>query len=91
VTTSLPAGSQIILIVGMHSQSFHPCCFREIVITVPGQSGSSTPGDANADGRIDAADLSLVLGGWGQAGAGDINGDGTTDAQDLSMVLANWS
>jgi len=91
VTTSLPAGSQIILIVGMHSQSFHPCCFREILITVPGQSGSSTPGDANADGRIDAADLSLVLGGWGQAGAGDINGDGTTDAQDLSMVLANWS
>jgi hypothetical protein len=90
VTTTLPPGSEIILIVGMHSATFHPCCFVEIPITVPAQAGSSVPGDANADGRIDAADLSIVLGNWGQSGAGDVNGDGTTDAQDLSMVLANW-
>ena len=91
VTTALPAGSTIILIVGMHSQSFHPCCFHEIEITVPAQAGSSTPGDVNGDGAVTAADLALVLASWGQPGATDLNGDGETDAQDLSMILANWS
>jgi hypothetical protein len=90
VTTALPPGSEIILIVGMHSATFHPCCFVEITVTVPSQSGSSVPGDVNTDGVINAADLSIVLGGWGQPGISDANGDGTTDAQDLSMVLANW-
>ncbi|MFM7260112.1 MAG: dockerin type I domain-containing protein [bacterium] len=90
ITTALPPGSPIILIVGMHSATFHPCCFHEIQVTVPAQAGSSTPGDVNADGRVDAADLSMILSNWGQSGQSDLNGDGTTDAQDLSMVLANW-
>jgi hypothetical protein len=48
------------------------------------------PADINRDGVVDAADLALVLSGWGTAGQSDINGDGTTDAADLSLLLANW-
>jgi len=36
-----------------------------------------------------AADLSLVLLGWGTPAA-DIDGDGTTSAADLSAVLEGW-
>lgn len=48
------------------------------------------PGDLNGDGVVDAADLSMVLGGWGTP-AGDVNGDGTTDAADLAAVLGGWT
>lgn len=48
------------------------------------------PADLNGDGRVDAADLGLLLAAWGRDGASDINGDGTTDAADLGMLLAAW-
>ncbi|MCE2884147.1 MAG: dockerin type I repeat-containing protein [Planctomycetaceae bacterium] len=50
---------------------------------------ANCPGDLNGDGGIDAADLSLVLLGWGTPAA-DIDGDGTTSAADLSAVLEGW-
>lgn len=46
--------------------------------------------DLNGDGDVDAADLGLLLAGWGLGGATDINGNGTTDAADLGLVLAAW-
>jgi hypothetical protein len=91
VTSSLPAGSPIVIIVGIHSATFHPCCFREITLYVPAAAGSTTPGDVNADGIVNALDLAAVLGGWGGPGSSDVNGDGTTDAADLTIVLAYWS
>ncbi|TVQ58859.1 MAG: hypothetical protein EA379_12555, partial [Phycisphaerales bacterium] len=48
------------------------------------------PGDANGDGVVDFADLSLVLGSFGATGdslPGDVNGDGVIDFADLSLVL----
>ncbi len=90
ITTPEPAGTEITLIVGMHSQSFHPCCFVEITVVVPAQAGSSVPGDIDADGAVTAADLSMLLSNWGGSGASDVNRDGTTDAQDLAVLLANW-
>ena len=47
------------------------------------------PGDLNFDGIVNAADLTILLNGWGSSGA-DINGDGTTNAADLSILLSNW-
>lgn len=51
-------------------------------------------GDVNADGVIDALDLSLVLTNWNKSGQtraqGDLNGDGLVDALDLSTILSNW-
>ena len=90
VNTALPSGSTIILIVGIHSQTFHPCCFREVKFTVPARTGSTTPGDVNADGVVDGTDLAMLLSNWGLPGTTDLNSDGTTDAQDLALMLANW-
>jgi hypothetical protein len=91
ISTALPPGSPIILIVGLHSQTFHPCCFVEITVTVPAQAGSSTPGDANGDGVVNGADLAMLLSNWGLAGSTDFNGDGATDGADLAILLSNWS
>ena len=91
VSTALPAGSTIVVIVGIHSATFHPCCFREITLTVPAQAGSSGPGDANADGVVNGADMAMLLSNWGGSGSTDFNGDGRTDGQDLAILLANWS
>ncbi|TVQ62300.1 MAG: hypothetical protein EA379_05585 [Phycisphaerales bacterium] len=55
--------------------------------------GGPCPGDANGDGVVDFADLSTVLGNFGQSGAGvpgDVNGDGEVDFADLSEVLSNF-
>jgi len=52
------------------------------------------PADANADGATDAADLSVLLGNFGNAAAGpafgDFNGDGQCNNADLSVLLANF-
>lgn len=45
--------------------------------------------DINLDGKVNASDLSIVLGAWGSP-RGDVNGDGTTDAKDQALVLAAY-
>ena len=45
--------------------------------------------DFNRDGIVDAADLAVLLNGWGGAG-GDLNADGNTDAADLAVLLNAW-
>ena len=50
-------------------------------------------GDANRDGRVDDADLLIVLFQFGQSGfglQGDVNNDGTVDDADLLIVLFNF-
>jgi len=46
--------------------------------------------DLTMDGKVDAADLTIVNGGWNTP-AGDINGDGNTDAADMSILLDSWT
>lgn len=95
VNSALAPGSQIVLIVGFHSESFHPCCFKEITITVPALGGVSVPGDIDGDGVVNGLDLAILLGNWGDGkesgGASDLNDDGVTDAADLTILLSNWS
>jgi hypothetical protein len=55
--------------------------------------GLLCPGDVNSDGKVDAADLAVVLGFWGPVGAfpaADINGSGVIDAGDLAILLGSW-
>ncbi len=51
------------------------------------------PGDADRNGRVDDADLNLLLSRWGQAGDwgdGDFTPPGTVDDRDLSVLLSHW-
>ena len=47
-------------------------------------------GDLNGDGKVNGADIGLLLGGWGAAGPSDLDASGVTDGADLAILLANW-
>ena len=49
------------------------------------------PADLNRDGRVDGADLSMLLGAWGTAGDADFDGNGIVDGADLTTMLGAWS
>ncbi len=52
------------------------------------------PADITGDGKVDAADIGVLLAVWNTDGgaipAADINGDGTVNASDLGLVLGAW-
>ena len=52
------------------------------------------PGDANEDGRVDAADLNILGLNWQESGKtrseGDFTGDGIVNAADLNVLGINW-
>jgi hypothetical protein len=49
-------------------------------------------GDANADGKVNVTDLSLLLSHWATTYAPtDFNHDGTTNVTDLSLLLSHWT
>ena len=52
------------------------------------------PGDANGDGLVEDADLSLLLANWAAAvdwDGGEFNGTSPVEDSDLSILLANWT
>ncbi len=50
------------------------------------------PGDLNGDGRVDAADLALLLAAWAATGGpADLDGNGVVEAGDLAVLLASWT
>jgi hypothetical protein len=51
---------------------------------------SPCPADLNGDTLVDAADLGIMLGGWGSSGLGDIDANGAIDGADLSILLGAW-
>jgi hypothetical protein len=56
--------------------------------------GPSAPGDANRDGIVNIADLSIVLTNFDKTGMtwsqGDFDGSGTVDIADLGNLLTNF-
>ena len=69
-------------------------------IQILGAGTGPLTGDANLDGVVDDADLSLLLANWNQDRTGDPDGgwgkgefDGTAPVEDadLSLLLANWT
>lgn len=87
------------------SVSFEAVCGARYWIRLGGYSGGGTgeltlscdggcpqfcAPDLNGDGSVGGADLTIVLGGWGQDGPSDLNGDGTTNGADLAELLGNW-
>ena len=72
-------------------------CFRIRIGGPGGGSGlftvscqSSCPADLNGDGKINAADLAILLGSWGSAGPGDLDGSGAVGAPDIAILLGAW-
>ena len=54
---------------------------------------SCCPADINDDGVVNGADISVLLGYWGQSGknvVGDITGDGIVNGADLALLLGSW-
>ncbi|MGA0420125.1 MAG: dockerin type I domain-containing protein [Phycisphaerales bacterium] len=57
-----------------------------------GCDGGGIPGDLNADGVVNGADLTILAAAWGTADPiADLDGNGTVDGADLSILLSNWS
>lgn len=50
-------------------------------------------GDLDGNGRVDGADLVLLLGSWGAPppAAGDLNADGRIDGADIALLLGAWT
>jgi glucose/arabinose dehydrogenase len=51
------------------------------------------PGDLNGDGRVDGADLGLLLAGWGTCGTpcpADFDANGVVNGADIGILLGNW-
>lgn len=49
-------------------------------------------GDLTGDGRVDGADLGMLLGSWGATGgAADLDQSGTVDGADLGALLGAWT
>ena len=47
------------------------------------------PADFDGDGQVTGADLTILLGSWGEPDA-DISGDGITSGPDLTILLGSW-
>lgn len=53
---------------------------------------SGALGDFDLNGHVNGADLTMILGAWGQPGTEfDLNLDGTVDGADITILLGNWS
>ena len=50
-----------------------------------------SPADLNHDGRVNGADLGLMLAAWGGRGPADLNGSGSVTGADLGLLLAAWT
>lgn len=49
------------------------------------------PGDINQDGRVDIADLAIIVLSWDSGDpAGDANNDGNVDLADIALLILNW-
>ena len=63
----------------------------DFVLTLP----QLIPGDANWDGKVDAADAAILAANWQTIGdasweMGDFNNDGNVDDADATLMAANW-
>ena len=49
------------------------------------------PADLTQDGKVDGADLGLLLAQFGSEGSADFDGNGVVDGGDLGALLAAWT
>jgi len=86
---SAPAGTQSLLFDFGDSG-------RTRIVEVQAFLTSTLPGDADRNGKVDAADAALLAANWlTQGGAtwnqGDFNADSNVDDLDAALLAANWN
>lgn len=71
---------------------FKPGTPDEVQAATVGPSTSACPQDLDGDGQVGAADLAVLLGGWGAGAghAGDFDQDGVVGPPDLAVLLGHW-
>ncbi|MFM7052648.1 MAG: hypothetical protein ACKOYN_11040 [Planctomycetota bacterium] len=85
---SLSVGTHVITVRGTDSDGM----FDERSVTITVTARAFHRGDIDLDGRVGAADLSMLLAAWGgTTGLADIDANGLVEAADLSILLALWS
>lgn len=68
-----------------------PVVTAQDVTTLRIALGAGVAPDQNNSGTVDAADLAILLAGWGGTNPFiDVNADGTVNAADLAVLLAGW-
>ena len=61
------------------------------ILSGPGTEEPDCPGDIDGNGRIDAADLGLLIAYWNSSNPdADLNDDGIVNAADLGLMVAVW-
>ncbi len=61
------------------------------ILSGPGTEQPDCPGDIDGNGRIDAADLGLLIAYWNSSNPdADLNDDGIVSAADLGLMVAVW-
>jgi TolB protein len=50
-----------------------------------------SPADLDGDGLVQASDLAILLGAWGDASLADLDGDGVIGAGDIAVLLGEWN
>ncbi len=61
----------------------------EFTFDTTGTCGSIA--DLDGDGRVNGADLGLLISQWGGPGSADFSGNGTVDGADLGVMIAEWT
>jgi len=69
-----------------------PSRFINKVLGTVGSAAPPCPADLNHDGKVNGADLGLMLGSWGLCSGcpADLNGDGRVNGADLGLLLGAW-
>lgn len=87
-TMDVVAGRPYLIHVSAESTSFGDASVSGLLAI--DLSASPCPADLNGDGKVDAADLGMLLGAWGPCPgcAGDLDGSGSVDSADIGLLLA---
>jgi len=87
LTFDAVAGTTYYIAVGGFDEFVAGPFHLEIGVPVP----PANPADINADGTVDGADLTILLGAWGSTdAAADIDRDGFVGGSDLTLLLSAW-
>jgi hypothetical protein len=92
IATNIPAAGVITIYAKTGGTAPSPTPVPPTATSIPPTITPSCglPGDLNCSGKVDTADLLILLGNFGKSGTGDTNGSGKVDTADLLILLGNF-